>query len=658
MKTSFYNLKLSLLYTIVFMFFIPSSVVSGQGSLTNITFYSNSLGSTRNVQIYLPAGYNPNDTMRYPVDYYLHGATGDHTSFPELAGILDSMISNNIISPVIVVKPDGSIGPWAGSCYTNSELYGNFEDYIVYDLVEFIDSAYKTIPARDKRTIWGGSMGGYGSMKLGLKHPDIYCAIASHSGPIDFSHWVDWVPTILNENGGPPVYDYVPTPYSFTWLFYTATGAFSPDLNNPPYQVDFPLDSLGNIIDSVFNRWQLHNPVRLAANLPPNSAPAIYFDCGRQDELLIYPFNTGFADSLDLIGINYIFESFNGTHTSETLNRTPVALRFLDCVLYGHICAVKPFIDKTYARKNIDSVLFRTEFLNIYDHLFTTRLLYENSGNTLLDSILLFDDGLHGDSLFNDGIYGNYILPQENENFYHLDISTSDNQNGGYYATPTTLRFTTAGPVTIDSVAFIEGSGHYYLLRPFVSNEGSALTIINAKIRLLCNDTWALPTNALMDLPDLPPGGSGGTSGWFSQHYVDSLFPGYFNLKVEILSDEYPFWQDSIHLIVEPIRIETGEQRSLTYALWQNYPNPFNPTTKISWQSPVSGWQTLKVFDILGREVATLVDEYRPAGRYNVEFIINNEQLSSGVYLYRLQASPTGGQAGSYTAVRKMIYLK
>ena len=85
------------------------------------------------------------------------------------------------------------------------------------------------------------------------------------------------------------------------------------------------------------------------------------------------------------------------------------------------------------------------------------------------------------------------------------------------------------------------------------------------------------------------------------------------------------------------------------FKLFDNYPNPFNPTTKISWQSPVNGQQTLKVYDVLGREVATLVDEYREAGSYEVEFDASN--LPSGMYIYRLQS-------GSYSDVKKMILSK
>jgi len=92
------------------------------------------------------------------------------------------------------------------------------------------------------------------------------------------------------------------------------------------------------------------------------------------------------------------------------------------------------------------------------------------------------------------------------------------------------------------------------------------------------------------------------------------------------------------------------------FKLYQNYPNPFNPSTKISWQSPVGSMQTLKVYDVLGNEVATLVDEYREAGRYEVEFDANG--LASGMYLYRLQVYPAASMAGSFIESKKMLFLK
>mgnify|MGYP005839962233 FL=1 len=85
------------------------------------------------------------------------------------------------------------------------------------------------------------------------------------------------------------------------------------------------------------------------------------------------------------------------------------------------------------------------------------------------------------------------------------------------------------------------------------------------------------------------------------------------------------------------------------YALYQNYPNPFNPTTKIVWQSPVSGWQTLKVYDVLGNEIATLVNEYKNAGRHEVEF--DASKLSSGLYIYTLRS-------GSFISSKKMMLIK
>jgi hypothetical protein len=95
--------------------------------------------------------------------------------------------------------------------------------------------------------------------------------------------------------------------------------------------------------------------------------------------------------------------------------------------------------------------------------------------------------------------------------------------------------------------------------------------------------------------------------------------------------------------------VDNSSGLQFEFRLFQNYPNPFNPVTSLSWQSPVSGWQTLKVYDVLGNEVATLVDEERPAGRYEEQF--NAADLTSGIYFYRLQV-------GNFAETKKMTLLK
>ena len=96
--------------------------------------------------------------------------------------------------------------------------------------------------------------------------------------------------------------------------------------------------------------------------------------------------------------------------------------------------------------------------------------------------------------------------------------------------------------------------------------------------------------------------------------------------------------------------VENEEEVLDGFNLHHNYPNPFNPSTKISWQSPVSGRQTLKIFDVLGREIETLVDEYREAGVNSILYNVNSS-LPSGVYFYQLQV-------GAFIQTKKMILLR
>ena len=85
------------------------------------------------------------------------------------------------------------------------------------------------------------------------------------------------------------------------------------------------------------------------------------------------------------------------------------------------------------------------------------------------------------------------------------------------------------------------------------------------------------------------------------------------------------------------------------FYLSQNYPNPFNPTTKINFSVPKSGFVTIKVFDVLGREVATLVNENKPVGNYSIHF--NANKLTSGIYFY-------GMESGSFLQTKKLVLMK
>jgi len=147
---------------------------------------------------------------------------------------------------------------------------------------------------------------------------------------------------------------------------------------------------------------------------------------------------------------------------------------------------------------------------------------------------------------------------------------------------------------------------------------------------------------------------------------VNSGLINYFNYGV--VEDNYSHlyvstFGDGIFKSVSPIsELEEEDNGQHNFALYNNYPNPFNPVTKIKYTIPTppitsplvkgrteEGFVTLKVYDILGREVATLVNEEKPAGEYEVEF--NATILTSGIYFYQLKA-------GEFTETRKMVLIK
>ncbi|MGE5431945.1 MAG: kelch repeat-containing protein [Syntrophomonadaceae bacterium] len=317
------------------------------------------------------------------------------------------------------------------------------------------------------------------------------------------------------------------------------------------------------------------------------------------------------------------------------------------------IFAFKSSTDKVFARPNVDSVLFRTEIFNYYRHQFTPHLIITCSDSSKTDSIVLYDDGLHGDLLSDDGIYGNYVTPQPNEDFFRLTVSTLDNQANKYFRTLNVSRFTTAGPVVLDSIALMTMENNkFYNAKPYLRNTGHTLTINSASVIVKCNDPWVSSIGGVqLMLPSLLPNVTAGTTNMSAISYTDSLYinKGYFNLRVTILAGGFPYWKDSMRAFTPSTSSCQERLSQINFSLEQNYPNPFNPATTIKYSLPSMSHVTLKIFDLLGREVAILLDELQPAGVHRITWRVGN--VSSGVYFYEIRA-------GNNIERKKMIILR
>jgi len=312
------------------------------------------------------------------------------------------------------------------------------------------------------------------------------------------------------------------------------------------------------------------------------------------------------------------------------------ALWWINNVVYPH----DSYSDKFYYSPANDSVHLFTTIENPNSHQLSTRAYINKPDDTLIDSVNFYQ--LNSSKEWKADL----VLPQTEE-FYKVSVTVFDETDSDHFTVPNATRFTTAGPVVLDSISYRKTLSAY-ALRPFVHNAGNTATIQNAKLKLICTDPWARTVSGGdFALPNIAANSSVGISSWIYASFIDSLFPGYFNLKVEVMIDGWTYWVDSTQVIVTGVDEEL--QQPLTFKLEQNYPNPFNPSTKINWQSPVSSRQIMKVYDVLGNEIATLLNEEKEAGYHSIDF--NAADMPSGVYFYQLNV-------GEFISTKKMILLR
>ncbi len=135
----------------------------------------------RDVIVYLPPGYATNKQKRYPVVYALHGySIGAEQWSNEIhtPQVIEGAFAKGA-QEMIVVLPDSKT-VHNGSMYSSSVTTGDFEQYVARDVVQYIDSHYRTIPKRTSRGLVGHSMGGYGASRIGMKHSDVFGSFVHH----------------------------------------------------------------------------------------------------------------------------------------------------------------------------------------------------------------------------------------------------------------------------------------------------------------------------------------------------------------------------------------------------------------------------------------------------------------------------------------------
>ena len=294
----------------------------------------NALGDPheRDVYCYLPPGYESSGRS-YPVLYFLSGFTGTGRMLLNVDPFVESMdrrldriIASGAMPPVICVLPD-CFTALGGSQYVNSTATGRYEDYLVDEIVPFVDAQLRTLASRDHRGVTGKSSGGYGAMVLAMRHADVFGGLGSHAGDAYFAYcylpdFPKFVLGITRHGGVEAFVRYFrslpkKTKEAMEVLNILAMAAcYSPN-PSAPMGIDLPVVlPSGEIRGEVWNRWVENDPVHMAKSHADalRSLRVIYLDAGLRDEFNLQMGARIFCTRLESLGVPYIYEEFDDTH--------------------------------------------------------------------------------------------------------------------------------------------------------------------------------------------------------------------------------------------------------------------------------------------------------------------------------------------------------
>lgn len=272
----------------------------------------------RTVLVVTPPGYDANPTKRYSVVYFLHGYWATPQMYEDMAKFEDAVAgAAKDGNEVILVMPDGH-SKLKGGFYSNSPTVGNYQDFVGKDLVKWVDANYRTIASRGGRGLAGHSMGGYGTLRIGMTYPETFDSLFAMSScclsPMSM--------TAENAERIAKMTDEDVAKADFGGLAAVSTLAtWSPDPSNPPLYVDTGLTAEGKI-DPLVNAKLASNAMLawVPWHLPAlKSFDAIALDIGDKDFLLAQ--NETLHAELTRYGVGHSWTTYDGDHGNRIAAR-------------------------------------------------------------------------------------------------------------------------------------------------------------------------------------------------------------------------------------------------------------------------------------------------------------------------------------------------
>ena len=316
-------------YLIPFLMAAPAGAPAPAGTVERIKVHGRALEANlegdspdRDVAVYLPPSYKTAKNRRYPVVYFLHGFTDsvEKWFFAEkhwinLPKVLDKSLAQQQVREMIVVMPD-AFTRFQGSMYSSSATTGDWETYVTRELVAYIDAHYRTLAKPESRGLAGHSMGGYGTLRLGMKYPQVFSSIYALS-PCCLGA------TMRAGRTAEQVKDdeEIAKADFFTKATLASAAAWSPNPKKPPFFIDLPTAN-GEQQTAVLAKWNANAPLVMIDQYIFNlkRLKAIAFDAGAQDNMIAATVRT-LDQILNDYGVARQFEIYPGDHINHVADR-------------------------------------------------------------------------------------------------------------------------------------------------------------------------------------------------------------------------------------------------------------------------------------------------------------------------------------------------